>query len=110
MAGLEQTGVSGQPTMIERTSYATKKFMMEGVTIYTDEFSMDSESSMPNSSHQEADLFKSTTQSFSDSSSEDAAVNETLILCGKLYGRHELSVHMKISDIVLGPKVLIDFF
>lgn len=98
MAGLEQNSAPGQPNMIERTSYATKKFMLEGVTFYTDEFSADSDT-MGNSSHQE-------TNNIEPDSSDDAQMNETLILCGKLYGRHEISIHMKLSDVVLGPKAI----
>lgn len=97
MAGLEQNGAPDQPSMIERTSYATKKFLLEGVTVYTDEFLANS-GTMQSSSHQDED------PPTSDSSCEDGK-SDTLILCGKLNGRHEISIHMKLSDVVAGPKV-----
>ncbi|KAE8748880.1 hypothetical protein FOCC_FOCC004474 [Frankliniella occidentalis] len=104
-------------------AFTTKKFCLEGVTIYTDEFPSQartfsrsvmsmSTGSTPDSKHSDtafATAPASPSQSFAGGLSSSTAPNLSLepdpILFGKLSGRHELRIKLKQGEGVVGPKV-----
>lgn len=89
--------------MKEKSAYATKKFCLEGVTLYADEFA---------SSEKTLSRSCSTDPSVSDDNFEDNHTPnkgkeiDDIILCGKLSGRHEVVVRFKQCDSISGPKVI----
>lgn len=104
-------------------AFTTKKFCLEGVTIYTDEFPSQartfsrsvmsmSTGSTPDSKNSDtafATAPASPSQSVAGGLSGSAAPNLSLepdpILFGKLAGRHELRIKIKQGEGVTGPKV-----
>ena len=103
MAGLEQTNSQGEH-INEKSAYATKKFRLEGVTIYSDEF--------PANEKTQSRSCCSSSESVSSSNSSDSncdveqKTSSSLILCGKLSGRHEIAMRYKQSENLPGPKVM----
>lgn len=107
MAGLDQSIPQGDRVVNEKSAYATKKFRLEGVAIYSDEFSANEKT--------QARSYCSSSESVSSSSSSsmDASCDKVLeqksssglILCGKLSGRHEVAMRYKQCDTLTGPKV-----
>ncbi len=107
MAGLDQSISKGEQIVNEKSAYATKKFRLEGVSIYSDEFAANektqSRSYCSSESASNSDSFSESKQS--NKSQEQIKVSDTTILCGKLSGRHEIAVRYKQCDTLPGPKV-----
>jgi len=87
----------------EKSAYATKKFCLEGVTLYADEFA---------STEKTLSRSCSTDPSLSDDALDENYTpnkrkdSDDMILCGKLSGRHEVVVRFKQCDTISGPKVI----
>jgi len=102
LAGLDQLP---QGDIKEKSAYATKKFCLEGVTLYADEFA---------SSEKTLSRSCSTDPSLSDDTLDEKCApnkgkeNDDIILCGKLSGRHEVVVRFKQCDTISGPKIELD--
>ncbi len=108
MAGLDQSISKGDQIVNEKSAYATKKFRMEGVSIYSDEFAANEKTQSrsyccSSESASNSDSFSESNQS--SKSKEQIKVTDTTILCGKLSGRHEIAVRYKQCDTLPGPKV-----
>ena len=113
MAGLDQSIPQGDQVVNEKSAYATKKFRLEGVSIYSDEFAS-------NEKTQSRSCYSSESASSSSDSFLEANRNskileqqkdfDSLILCGKLSGRHEIAMRYKQCDTLSGPKVLFVIF
>lgn len=110
MAGLDQSIPKGEQIVNEKSAYATKKFRLEGVSIYSDEFAANEKTQSRSFCNSES---ASSSDSFSESnknnkSQEQIKISDTPILCGKLSGRHEIAVRYKQCDTLPGPKVWLD--
>nr|XP_018917848.1 PREDICTED: autophagy-related protein 2 homolog B isoform X1 [Bemisia tabaci] len=98
-------------------AFSVKKFCLEGVSLYTDEFpasartvsrSLISES--PFSNKMAASFMESETSTYESAHSEDVSSKESAyvpnpILVGKLTGRQEVRLKLKQGEMVLEPKV-----
>lgn len=109
MAGQDQSVSQGDQVVNEKSAYATKKFRLEGVAIYSDEFS----SNEKTQSRSYCSLSESASSSTSSIDATDKISEQkascSLILCGKLSGRHEVAMRYKQCDNLAGPKVRLFF-
>ena len=101
LAGLDQT--SPGDGIKEKSAYTTKKFCLEGVSLYSDEFAS-SEKTLSRSCSSSGDP-PGSDDSFQEKN-QDKENNNNVILCGKLSGRHEVVVRCKQCDTISGPKVI----
>ena len=108
LAGLDPSAGAGDANVNERSAYSTKKFSLEGVTVYSDEFAVADKTMSRSSSPSSGDG----SSSVSDSLPPDGSCHKklekgftNLVLCGKLSGRHEASVRLKQCETLAGPKV-----
>lgn len=104
MAGLEQSNLQGDQIVNEKSAYATKKFRLEGVTIYSDEFPAD-EKTQSRSSCSSSESLSSSNSSSEPNLDSEKKTPTSVILCGKLSGRHEIAMRYKQSENLPGPKV-----
>ncbi len=108
MAGLDQSIPQSDQTVNEKSAYATKKFRLEGVSIYSDEFASN-EKTQSRSCYSSGSA-SSSSDSFLEANHtskilEQQKASDSLILCGKLSGRHEIAMRYKQCDTLPGPKV-----
>ena len=108
MAGQDQSIPQGDQIINEKSAYATKKFRLEGVSMYTDEFpSVDkTQSRSCYSSSSESATSDGILNTNLEKNLVEPKVTDGLILCAKLSGRHEIAVRFKQCDTLAGPKVI----
>lgn len=107
MAGLDQSVPQGDQIVNEKSAYATKKFRLEGVSIYSDEFASHEKTQSRSYCSSSSESMSSSTSSVDESRDKviDPKTSSSVILCGKLSGRHEIAMRYKQSDSLAGPKV-----
>ena len=100
---MDQSG--GDHALNEKSSYATKKFCLEGISLYSDEFiSAEKPFWRSCSSSSDTPTLETKLEDSSDQKNMPKG-NKNLVLCGKLSGRHEVAVRFKQCDTISGPKV-----
>ncbi len=105
MAGLNEGNSQGDQGMNEKSAYATKKFALEGVTLFSDEFASNEKTQSRSCSSVSESYLAGSGQSLERQNSLGL---DSLVLCGKLTGRHEVTIRIKQCDTLPGPKV--DYF
>lgn len=105
MAGQDQNVPNGHQIVNEKSAYATKKFRLEGVSIYSDEFAANQKTQSRSCSTDNSSSSGSFPESDYDIKTPDQKFSDNLILCGKLSGRHEIAIRYKQCENLLGPKV-----
>ena len=77
---------------------------MEGVTLYFDEFPSTEKTESRSCTSSAGESLLSSGTSLDRSNSPESPL-DGLIMCGKLTGRHEITIRLKQSDTLSGPKV-----
>ncbi|XP_045024451.1 autophagy-related protein 2 homolog A isoform X1 [Daphnia magna] len=108
MAGQDQNVPNGHQIVNEKSAYATKKFRLEGVSIYSDEFAANQKTQSRSCSTDNSSSSGSFPESDYDIKTPDQKFSDNLILCGKLSGRHEIAIRYKQCENLLGPKMELD--